>query len=132
MKPRTYGLSLPLDSTLATARTGLREPVEYVRAVLEKLQACKRQYGEAQVRLGVRSGTESPNYRIEDFILDDGHRYAMPVAAYSGKTHRELTFESCGDYRNWASSATDIGDVRELIGELRNFKQKGPALLRPL
>lgn len=113
---------LPADSTIADAVERLDKPVEYVRRVLEKLEHCRRVHGDAQVRIGVSSRPECPNYLIEYALTDrkTGETAVHADAAYSGSTHRELAPRHIEDARSWSPEEMNITAVAALIGRLRN------------
>lgn len=110
------------DATIADMVDALDKPVEYVRRVLEKLERCKRAHGDAQVRVGVRSRAEAPNYLIE-YARENAktrERETLQDAAYSGSTHRELAPHHIAEARNWSPEEMNITAVSALIGRLRN------------
>lgn len=110
------------DSTIADIVDRLDKPIEYVRRVLEKLEHCRRVHGDAQVRVGVRSRAECPNYLIEYAQEDKKTRQTVvhPDAAYSGSTHRELAPRHIEDEKNWSPEEMNITAVAALIGRLRH------------
>lgn len=110
------------DSTIASVVERLDKPVEYVRRVLEKLEHCRRLHGDAQVRVGILSRPECPNYLIE-YSREDPKTHkttVIPSAAYSGSTHRELAPRHIEDPKNWSPEEMNITAVAALIGRLRN------------
>src|SRR4051794_22255071 len=109
------------DATLLTIRATLSAPEAYVRAVLERLWACKRDHGDAQVRLCVRGDGGAPDYRVET-IMDPETGQSMEIGAYSGKTHKPLAYERYEriSYWLWSSEVTDIEVVAALLGDIRN------------
>ncbi|MDX8506206.1 hypothetical protein [Mesorhizobium captivum] len=116
------------DSTIADMVDVLDRPIEYVRRVLEKLERCRRAHGDAQVRLGVRSRAECPNYLIE-YVREDSktrERVTHRDAAYSGSTHRELAPHHIEEARNWSPEEMNITAVSALIGRLRNPRAPSP------
>ena len=122
MAKRAAEVAIAGDSTIADVVGGLDKPIEYVRRVLEKLEHCKRVHGDAQVRVGVRSRAECPNYLIE-YAREDmkTHKITVrPDAAYSGSTHRELAPRHIEDEKNWSPEEMNIPAVAALIGRLRN------------
>ncbi|HEY4191375.1 MAG TPA: hypothetical protein VGM46_01910 [Mesorhizobium sp.] len=114
--------AIAVDSTVADIVEKLDKPVEYVRRVLEKLEYCRRIHGDAQVRVGVLSRPECPNYLIEYIHTDKKTRETSirPQAAFSGSTHRELAPRHIDDPRNWSPEEMNITAVAALIGRLRN------------
>lgn len=110
------------DATIADMVEVLDKPVEYVRRVLEKLERCKRAFGDAQVRIAVRSRAECPNYLIEYVREDPKTRQLITRqdAAYSGSTHRELGPHHIEAAGMWSPEEMNITAVSALIGRLRN------------
>jgi hypothetical protein len=110
------------DATIADMVEGLDKPVEYVRRVLERLERCKRAFGDAQVRIAVRSRAECPNYLIE-YVREDPKTRQLVTrqdAAYSGSTHRELGPHHIEAAGMWSPEEMNITAVSALIGRLRN------------
>lgn len=122
MAKRGVLVSMAPDSTVADVVQTLADPVEYVRRILEKLERCRRIHGNAQVRIGVRSRVECPNYLIEYLLPDarNDHSSPHPDAAYSGSTHRELGSRHIEETMNWSPEEMNITAVSALIGRLRN------------
>ncbi len=121
MAKRAAKTTIPDDSIVADVVTQLDNPIEYVRRVLEKLERCRRAHGDAQVRIGVRSRAECPNYLIE-YILEDKKSREKSVfadAAYSGSTHRELAPRHIEEAQNWSREEMNVTAVAALIGRLR-------------
>ena len=121
MAKRALKTTIPDNSIVADVVTQLDHPIEYVRQVLEKLERCRRAHGDAQVRIGVRSRAECPNYLIE-YILEDRKSHQKSVfadAAYSGSTHRELAPKHIEDTQNWSREEMNVTAVSALIGRLR-------------
>ncbi|GLS31643.1 hypothetical protein SAMN04488498_102242 [Mesorhizobium albiziae] len=121
MARRAVENAIPADATIADVVDMLDKPVEYVRRVLEKLEQCRRAHGDAQVRVGVLSRSECPNYLIEAVGEDKKSRQKIvrPDAAYSGSTHRELAPRHVEDTRNWSPEEMNITAIAALIGRLR-------------
>lgn len=112
------------NATIADLVDGLDKPVEYVRRVLERLERCKRAFGNAQVRIAVLSRAECPNYLIE-YVREDTktlQRTTHQDAAYSGSTHRELGTHHIEAAGMWSPEEMNITAVSALIGRLRNPK----------
>lgn len=117
-------LQIAANSTILTVRDSLDEAIPYLRAVLEKLWECKRENGDAQVRIGIRNGSGSPNYRIET-IMDEETGQARVIAGFSGKTHRPLSYDKIQKFDDWSIETVSLAKVSAHIGELRNFRRKG-------
>jgi hypothetical protein len=128
MAKRAVKTTLPDDTIIADVVVQLDNPIEYVRRVLEKLERCRRAKGDAQVRIGVRSRAECPNYLIE-YIVEDKKSHEKSVvadAAYSGSTHRELAPRHIEEAQNWSREEMNVTAVSALIGRLRNPSARSP------
>lgn len=128
MAVRSIKTAIAPDSTIADMVPSLTQPVEYVRRVLEKLEHCRRVHGDAQVRVGVKSRAECPNYLIESIKEDrkTKDKLVAPVGAYSGSTHRELAARHIDDASNWSPEEMSITAISALIGRLRNPRAPRP------
>lgn len=110
------------NATIAALVDGLDKPVDYVGRVLERLERCKRAFGNAQVRIAVLSRAECPNYLIE-YVREDPktlQRDTLQDAAYSGSTHRELGSHHLDAPGMWSLDEMNIESVSELMGRLRS------------
>ncbi|MFC3323336.1 hypothetical protein [Mesorhizobium cantuariense] len=77
-----------------------------------------------QVRIGVRSGVERPDYILDEFFKvddDPGEGQPVPMEAYSGKTHRPVSYEKWDDRGNWSTVGTTIAEVQKLLGDIRGW-----------
>ena len=115
--------SLPADATIASALEGLAEPEEYVREVFGKMG--KRGEG-MQVRISIKSDPEAPDYRVDQQVeepLDPNDPAdlgrAVPIDAYKGSTHRQLSFAKFDDAASWSTEAMSWAQVQALLGRLR-------------
>jgi hypothetical protein len=122
MAVRSIKTAIAPDSTISDVVATLANPVEYVRRVLEKLEHCRRLHGDAQVRVGIKSRAECPNYLIESVKEDKKtkERVVTALAAYSGSTHRELAPRHIDDAASWSPEEMSVSGVSALIGRLRN------------
>jgi hypothetical protein len=64
-KEATLTDTIPPDSTIADVAETLRNPVEYVRKVLENFMASGLDREKAVVRIGVAGHGVAPHYKIE-------------------------------------------------------------------
>ncbi len=114
-KPR-----LPQNATLDTVVDGLAEPEEYVRQVFAHMG---RRRDNRQVRIGVQSDVGAPNYMIDEFMGDpedpDALGQPVPMEAYNGRTHRELSFSKADDALSWSTVGMTWAEVQQLMGRIR-------------
>jgi hypothetical protein len=111
------------NATLLTIQDGLDHPIEYVRRVLEHAWPIG---GNAIIRIAVGAGESAPDYLVEEVLELEGT--VVPVAAYSGKTHRPIAGPATLDDGYWSIASLTRKDLTELLGKLRSFKpkSKGP------
>jgi hypothetical protein len=119
-KPR-----LPNDATIATVVDGLAEPEEYVRRVFASMGKRSRLM---QVRIGVRSDPEAPDYMLDECTGEpadptdpNDQGQPVPMEAYNGRTHRELAFAKADDRDNWSNERMTWAQVQALLGRLRGL-----------
>lgn len=115
--------SLPYSATIATVVEGLSEPEEYVRGVFSNMG--KRSDGR-RVRISVKSNTGAPDYIVDEQVEapldpDDATELgrSMPIDAFKGSTHKQLTFGKFDDATNWSTEAMTWKQVQELLGTVR-------------
>ena len=119
-------LTLPQDATLATALSGLVGSEEYVRRIFERMRAGKL----GQVRIGVRSGVDRPDYILDELFKDaddPGQGQPVPMEAYSGKTHRPVSYARWEDSDNWSHVGMTTAEVQKLLGFIRGWSPKAKA-----
>ncbi|RWC25956.1 MAG: hypothetical protein EOS70_32635 [Mesorhizobium sp.] len=105
---------------MSTALPGLIDGEEYVRRIFEQMRTGKLD----QVRIGVRSGVERPDYILNEFFADDGELgpgQPVPMEAYSGKTHRPVSYARWENADNWSIVGMTTAEVQRLLGEIRGW-----------
>lgn len=116
MGRRTVKFTLPDGSTIRSIAGIVTE--EYVRSVLERVQQCEREFGDALVSISLIDDTVPPSYRI-DTIMDLETGETMNWQNFSGRTHRPLS--EAKQFRTiWSSSNMTWREVSILLGEIRN------------
>lgn len=115
-------LTLPPGSTLRSIADNLTD--EYVRAVLERVQDCEREMGDALVTISLTDGQMPPSYRI-DAMMDPATGEAMNWQNFSGRTHRPLSDRQERQVV-WSSISMTWRQLSELRGEIRNFQKRSP------
>jgi hypothetical protein len=107
--------SIPKDSTLASVWPHLTEPRIYVAGARHKMELCRREYGNAHVRIGIRGSGQKQCYRIF-------HRSEAASETVYGSywdNHQPLEIEDAVT-ANWSRASMDFDEVdaflRERIG----------------
>ncbi len=111
---------MPGDATVATAFPGLVDAEEYVRRIFKRMRAGKLD----QVRIGVRSGVERPDYILDEFLKDHGDPHPgqpVPMEAYNAKTHRPVSYARWEDSDNWSCVGMTTAEVQKLLGDIRDW-----------
>src|SRR5437016_7113742 len=80
--------TIPDDATIADIAGSLNSPIEYVRKVSEQMWDCKREQGNASVRIGTMGEGRAPNYLIE-YATDKRQKLAV-YGAYHGLGHKQM------------------------------------------
>lgn len=119
MNKRPVILSVPQDATISSIASGLKDPIEYVRRVLERMYELRRMESDIELRIGIRSGKDHPNYMFATWIEDDDYRQSIPIAAYSGRTHKEMKINDETFWKDWSYTASSLEDLKTLLGTLR-------------
>ena len=138
--------SIPADATIAVIKGRLRDPIEYVRRVLMNMQSCKEEHGDAVVRIGITGEGVAPHYRIEpeeglgapvgrelsSHTSDEMERERTYILrafynAYNGFSHKKQIRWSHKELQDdsWSRHSMILAEVRDLIGEMRGYKQRG-------
>jgi hypothetical protein len=110
----------PKDSNLGELAAGLSDPVEFVCSVLLALKqnGGSRTNPRVRVATSMQGDRTAPNYQIIE-IMDAETGQSMPLATYSGKTHKGLTYTDKTDLAYWSEASSDFVEVQNLIGMLR-------------
>lgn len=112
---------LPQTATLATVVDGLAEPEEYVRRIFSQMGKRRE---DIQVRVSIASDTEAPDYIFDECMGEpadpDDRGHPVPMAAFSGRTHRPLSCAKTDRPLNWSTSAMSWQQVQDLLGRLRH------------
>jgi hypothetical protein len=116
-------------ATIADIISTLNKPVEYVRGVFGNMVDCKKEHGNAFVRIGKTGRGISPHYRVEPelspYAIDDAFDPIVEFTAFDGRNHKKLDWE-WPEVRghHWSSETMSYEEVQNLLGSLRNFKRK--------
>ncbi len=110
--------TLSKDAKLGDLLALLDNPEGYVREVFGVMHAANKAHGDIVVRLGVTGTGKFPNYRIEP------SQGGEPIFAVDGANHKRWPEgENFGDPANWSSSTMSTDQVRDLLGDIRNYRR---------
>lgn len=113
---------LPADCRLASAVENLRNPTEFVRAVLANMAGYHK---DCQLRIALDSNPRCPDYLIEMLFDDeeDGEVvvHSQSIATFSGKDHVGTLTDGPRLRRPWSSHAMSYSEVQQLLGHLRGM-----------
>jgi|SRR6266481_3929680 hypothetical protein len=116
---KSIRISIAQDSKLADVLDELKHPVEYVRNVLAALNMLGGGRNSAvRVRLSLQSNRTAPDYQIVE-IMDVETGQPMELAAYSGRTHKELPNNDKNASIHWSDDGCNFVEVQAIIGALR-------------
>ncbi|CDN51679.1 hypothetical protein [Neorhizobium galegae] len=112
---------LPEDATIRSINGQLGRPEEYVRQVLENMRGCS---GECQVRIGIVSNSNYPDYEISMLHYEgDDVAGIQCLAVVGGKANREIPPGDDLHNQAWSSAASSFADIQQLLGELRGLNK---------
>ncbi len=113
--------TLPDDATLRDLLATLDNKDAFVSQVFGVAHHASKEHGDIVIRLGVTGTGKVPNYRIEDATS------GMPIIAINGANHQPWPEgEEFSAPNNWSRATMTKAQIEELLGEIRNFKRKGP------
>lgn len=106
------------DATLEDVLPTLLKPEDHVATVLATMQPCRRQHGNAHVRIGI-TGTGKVPYHKVVYIDDDGTEQLF--GSFDG--HNPDAGHKVHD-STWSSRSMSFVEVQALIGRIRGYKPK--------
>jgi hypothetical protein len=116
---REVRISIAQDAKLSDITAGLKDPIEYVRNVLDALRIHGgKNDPDTRARLALQSDRTAPNYQIVE-IMDAETGQSIELASYSGKTYKELRYTEKAALAYWSTEGSSFVEVQNLIGALR-------------
>ena len=116
--------TLAYTTTLIDLVDGLGDPDKYLRRVFASMG---KRASLMQVRIGIHSDTKAPDYVLDECVtapLDasDPFDHGQPVAmaAFNGRTHKQLNDEKIEPSTSWATVGLSWDQVRSLLGQVRS------------
>lgn len=111
--------SITSDATLADVRHSLLNPERHVATVLGTMSPCRKEWGNAHVRIGITGEGKVPYHKI--VYVDEGGVEKL-YAAFDGKNKNEdyITHE-----KTWSTKSMSFEEVQALLGDIRGFVSVG-------
>lgn len=108
------------DATLAKMASGLADPLPFIRRIFGMMEKYH------QVRVGIGSDPTRPDYIIDEFMGEpadplhpNDHGEPVPMMAFSGRTHRTVSYERWDNADDWSSAGMTWHDVQDLLADLQ-------------
>lgn len=108
---------LALDATLADVRGSLSNAESHVATVLGTMSPCRKEHGNAHVRIGITGEGKEPYHKVVYF---DGSGNECLYGAFIGKN--AITDYSIHE-KTWSEKSMTFSEVQNLIGEIRGYKR---------
>lgn len=108
--------TIPVDSTVASVWSKLKNPRQYVAGVRQKMMTCAKQHGNAEVKIGVTGKGYQPCYRITYKVGDAEHIYGS-----YWDNHHTLEREDALN-QNWAKASMATDEVDSFLKEKINWQ----------
>jgi hypothetical protein len=107
---------LSKDATLEDVLPTLLKPENHVRVVLKTMQACRRDHGNAHVRIGITGEGKVPYHKVTYF---DAPNSEQLFGAYDGQHEaRNVTIHES----TWSCKSSSFEEVQALLGRIRGYK----------
>lgn len=103
------------DATLADVRHTLLEPERHVATVLGTMSPCRKEHGNAHVRIGITGEGKVPYHKVA--YLDESGNEQL-YAAFDGKNKNE---EYIVHEKTWSTKSMSFAEVQSLLGDIRGF-----------
>jgi hypothetical protein len=113
--------TIAADSTLEDVQATLLDPEKHVRNVLLTMGDCRKEHGNAHVRIGVTGEGKTPYHKV---IYFDAEGREHLFGSYDGlkKDENYQVHEA-----TWSTRSSSYDDVRQLLGRIRGFLPKKPS-----
>ena len=112
---------IPFNSTIKTVWDLLVHPREYTSGVLGYMRECRREHGNAHVRIGITGSGQKPYYRIFS-TADDGQERIFG-SFYDNRDPLENEF---AETKNWSIQSMDFQQVEDFLAEKTGYTGKRP------
>lgn len=128
-------MTLPTNVSIPDVLQTLARPEHYVRGILEILHECRREHGNATVRIGVTGDGIAPHYRIDFRMPENVLGIANGIfGAFDGRSHKLIRWiddssqedGSVLQANHWSTRSMTIDEVATYLGQIRGFKKNSP------
>jgi len=113
--------TLTEEDTLITVYNGLTHPRAYAVGALHKMRACRREHGNASVRIGITGSGQKPCFRVT--YMDAGG--AEQIYGSWWDTGDALVREDAQN-QNWAQAIVDFAALENFLAERLGYDGPRP------
>ena len=108
--------AIPSNSTFSSIVRTLDKPEAQIRQILEVMIPCRRQHGNAHVRIGVTGEGKQPYFKIFSVATDGSHD---TYGTFYGPTRQDDSWQA--QVGAWSSASSSVEEIQELLGQVRGF-----------
>lgn len=104
------------EATIESIADKLDNPEKFARTVLGTMHPCRKQHGNAYVRIGITGEGKAPYHKV---VYDDEDGSERLYGSFAGKVMDEkyLVHED-----TWSSARMSYEDVQALIGSISGYR----------
>ena len=113
--------TIAADSTLEDVQATLLDPEKHVANVLWTMGACRREHGNAYVRIGITGEGKAPYHKV---VYLDAEGREQLFGSYFGRK-KDDTYQV--HEATWSTRSSSYDEVSQLLGRIRGFRQKKPS-----
>jgi hypothetical protein len=110
--------SIASDSTLADLNCTLTDPERHVANVLHTMAECRREHGNAHVRIGITGEGKAPFHKVL-YRAPDGQEHLFGSYFGRNKDEKYQVHE-----HTWSTNSMSFEEVQHLLGEIRGYQQR--------
>jgi hypothetical protein len=104
------------DATLEDVLPTLVKPEDHVATVLATMQPCRKQHGNAHVRIGITGTGKVPYHKV---VYTDQDGVEQHYGSFNG-LHPDVGLKV--HESTWSSRSMSFSEVQSLIGEIRGYR----------
>lgn len=106
-------IPIAADSTLADVKDALLKPERHVATVLRTMYPCRKEHGNAHVRIGITGEGKVPYHKVV-YFGSDGREHLF--GSYDG--HNKDEGHQIHE-RTWSTKTMSFDEVQSLLGDIR-------------
>jgi hypothetical protein len=118
LKGYVMGDRIEPEATIASIQHLLADQEKFVRTVLGSMAKCRREHGNAFVRIGITGEGKVPYYKL---IWDDGVGVEQLYGSFGGSVMDEK-YKVHVD--TWSTTRMSYKEVETLLGSIRGYSPR--------